>query len=125
MNDSTHGDENDDIGDRSRTDSNGICDRGGETRREVCFSRTPPRADYVAARAGYIDYEIIADDTRSLPALIDATQNHNIDTFVHTAGLIGKRVSKPLSAGYSLNVSGAMAVAEVAKLNGVKRLIHI
>ena len=92
---------------------------------KVVFLDPLPRADYVAARVGDIDYEMIADDARSLPALIDAIQTHNIDTFVHTAGLIGKRVSKPLSAGYSLNVGGAMAVAEAVKLTGVKRLIHI
>lgn len=92
---------------------------------KIIFLDPLPRADYVADRVGDIDYEIVTDDARSLPGLIDAIQTHNIDTFVHTAGLIGKRVSKPLSAGYSLNLGGAMAVAEAVKLTGIKRLIHI
>jgi UDP-glucose 4-epimerase len=92
---------------------------------KVVFLDPLPREDYVAARLGDIDYEIIADDARSLPALIDAIQTHKADTFVHTAGLIGKRVSKPLSFGYSLNVGGAMAVAEAVKLTGIEKLIHM
>jgi len=92
---------------------------------KVVFLDPLPREDYITSRLGDIDYEIVADDARSLPTLIDAIQTHNVDTFVHTAGLIGKRVSKPLSFGYSLNVGGAMAVAEAVKLTGVNKLIHM
>lgn len=86
---------------------------------KIVFLDPLPREDYLAARLGDIDYEIIAGDARSLPALIDAIQTHKTDTFVHTAGLIGKRASKPLSAGYDLNVGGAMAVAEAVKRKSV------
>ena len=40
MNDSTHGDENDDIGNRSRTDWNGICDSPVESVVQVTTDST-------------------------------------------------------------------------------------
>jgi nucleoside-diphosphate-sugar epimerase len=91
---------------------------------KVVFLDPVPRADYVAARLGDADYEIIVDDVRSLPALIDAIQTHKVDTFLNTAGLIGKRVGNPLAYGFDLNIGGAMQVAEAVRLTGIKRLIH-
>ncbi len=90
----------------------------------VVFLDPVPRADYVAARLGDIDYDIIAGDVRSLPALIDAIRAHKADTVLNTAGLIGKRVGNPLAYGFDLNIGGAMQVAEAVRLTGVKRLIH-
>ncbi len=92
---------------------------------KVVFLDPLPRADYIAQRVGDADYEIVQDDVRSLPALIDAIQTHRPETLLHTAGLIGQRVGKPLAYGYSLNVGGAMTVAEAVRLTGIKRLIHI
>ncbi len=91
---------------------------------KVVFLDPVPRADYVAARVGDIDYEIIADDVRSLPALIDAIQTHKADTVLNTAGLIGKRVGNPLAYGFDLNIGGAMQIAEAVRLTGIRRLIH-
>ena len=92
---------------------------------KIVFLDPVPRADYVAARLAGAAYEIVADDVRSLPGLIDTIQRHEIGTVVHTAGRIGRRAADPISAGLDLNVGGAMAVAEAVRLTGVKRLVHI
>ncbi|PPR10170.1 MAG: UDP-glucose 4-epimerase [Alphaproteobacteria bacterium MarineAlpha11_Bin1] len=83
------------------------------------------RGDYLAMRLGDIDYEIINDDSRSLSALIDAIKKHKPDTFLHTAGLIGKRVADPIRAGYDLNIGSMMAVVEAVRITGIKRLVQL
>jgi nucleoside-diphosphate-sugar epimerase len=92
---------------------------------KVVFIDPIPRDDYLAMRLGDADYEVVADDVRSLPGLISAINTHKPDTFLHTAGLIGKRVADPIHFGYDLNVGGVMAVAEAVRLTGVKRLLHL
>lgn len=92
---------------------------------KVVFIDPIPRDEYLAARLGDAEYEVIADDVRSLPALIDAIGKHKPETLLHTAGLIGKRVANPIHGGYDLNINGMMAVVEAVRLTGIKRLIHL
>lgn len=92
---------------------------------KVVFIDPIPRDDYLAMRLGDAEYEVVADDVRSLPALINAINTHKPETFLHTAGLIGKRVANPIHAGYDLNINGMMAVVEAVRLTGIKRLIHL
>ncbi|MEE2996280.1 MAG: NAD(P)-dependent oxidoreductase [Pseudomonadota bacterium] len=92
---------------------------------KTVFIDPVPRADYLAMRLGDIDYEVINDDIRSLPALIHAIKKHKPETFLHTAGLIGKRVADPIHTGYDLNIGGMMAVVEAVRISGVKRLIQL
>ena len=94
----------------------------GET---VVFIDPVPRDDYLTMRLGDADYEVINDDVRSLPALISAINAHKPETFLHTAGLIGKRAANPIHAGYDLNIGGMLSVVEAVRLTGVKRLIQL
>ena len=92
---------------------------------EVVFLDPIPRDDYLAMRLGDMDYKVVNDDVRSLPALLSAIDRYQPETFLHTAGLIGKRVADPIHFGYDLNVGGAMAVVEAVRLTGIKRLVHM
>ena len=91
----------------------------------VVFIDPNPRSDYLAMRLGDSDFELINDDVRSLPALIDAINTHKPDTLLHTAGLIGKRAANPIHAGYDLNIGGMLAVVEAVRLTGVRRLLQL
>ena len=84
-----------------------------------------PREDYLAARLGGIDYGIVREDVRSLPGLVGAITEHGCDTVVHTAGLIGGRVDKPLHTGFDILIGGVMTVAEAVRAAGVRRLVHL
>ncbi len=84
-----------------------------------------PREDYLAERLGDIDYSLVREDVRSLPGLVAAIAEHGADTVVHTAGLIGGRVDKPLHAGFDLLIGGVMSVAEAVRAAGVRRLVHL
>jgi len=84
-----------------------------------------PRHEFLAAKLGNAGFEQVVDDVRSLPALVKTIQDHGIDTIVHTASLIGKRVGDPIHNGYAINVGGTLNVAEAARLTGLRRVVHI
>jgi UDP-glucose 4-epimerase len=84
-----------------------------------------PREAYLADRLGDIDYEVVREDVRSLPGVVDAIKSHGADTVIHTAGLIGGRVDKPLHTGFDILIRGVMSVAEAVRITGAKRLIHL
>jgi len=92
---------------------------------KVVFIDPIPREDYLAMRLGDADYDVVVDDVRSLPGLLSAIDRYNPETFLHTAGLIGKRVGDPIHFGYDLNISGMMAVVEAVRLTGIKRMLHL
>ncbi|MBI3015596.1 MAG: NAD(P)-dependent oxidoreductase [Candidatus Tectomicrobia bacterium] len=66
-----------------------------------------------------------AGDLRDLPALITVIQKHEIDAVVHTAGLIGKKVSEHPYTGFTVNVQGSVHVAEAVSLLKVRRLVFL
>jgi len=96
--------------------------RRGET---PVFMDPYPRQDFIAAKLGNAEFVQIVDDVRSLPALLKAIQDHEVDTIVHSASLIGKRVGDPIHNGYAINVGGTLNVAEAARLTGLRRVVHI
>jgi len=91
---------------------------------KVVFVDPIPRADYIRAKLGNADFAYINEDVRSLPGLIATINAHKVDTIVNTASVIGKRVGDPIHFGYALNVGGTQAVADAARLTGIKRVIH-
>ncbi len=99
--------------------------RAAERDEPVIFLDPFPRAEYLKSMLGDGGYEVIEDDVRHIPALVDILTSHQVDTVVHTAGRIGKRAADPLHEGYSLNIGGTQAVAEAVRLTGVRRLVHI
>jgi nucleoside-diphosphate-sugar epimerase len=92
---------------------------------KVVFVDPIPREDYLRAKLGNANYTYINEDVRSLPGLISTINTHGVDTILNTASVIGKKVSNPIHFGYDLNVGGVMAVADAARLTGIKRVIHI
>ncbi len=91
----------------------------------VVFVDPVPREDYLRARMGNADFTYLNEDVRSLPGLISTINDHNIETILHTASVIGKRVNDPIHFGYDLNIGGTQAVADAARLTGVRRIVHI
>lgn len=94
----------------------------GET---IVFFDPEPRADFLDARLGPGRVTLVRGDVRDLPALIDAVQRHKVETIVHTAGLIGGRVTQSLSSAFDINLGGTRNVAECMRLCGLRRLVHI
>src|SRR5204862_4256239 len=49
----------------------------------------------------------------------------DIDTVVHTAGLIGKRVAENSYTGSTNNILGTINVLEAARLKKLRRLLYV
>lgn len=95
--------------------------RGGQ----IVFFDFQPRAEFLKKKLGEAKVDVIQKDIRDLPALVHAIKEYNVDTVVHTAGLIGARVAESFYTGLQINVLGTINVAEAVRLTGVKRLVHI
>jgi nucleoside-diphosphate-sugar epimerase len=91
----------------------------------VMFLDPEPRADFLRMKLGEKGYRLARNDVRDLPALIETIRSNNIDTVVHTAGLIGPRVQEALGVAFDINLGGTRNVAEAVRLCGVRRLVHI
>jgi nucleoside-diphosphate-sugar epimerase len=64
-------------------------------------------------------------DLRDLPALFAVLGKYHIETVVHTAGLIGKKVAEHPYTGFAVNVQGSVHVAEAVRVLQLKRLIFL
>ena len=93
----------------------------------VVFLDLRPRPEYLHERLGPVaaDIPTVTADIRDLSALITAMREHKVETVVHTAGLIGDSVSRPLYTGLEVNVTGTINVLEAVRLARVRRLVHI
>jgi len=80
-----------------------------------------PRREYIGAVAP--EAEIVQGDVRDLPTLIDSLRACGAEVVFHSAFLIGQRINEHPHAGMSSNVDGAMALAEAARLAGVRRFL--
>ncbi len=94
---------------------------------QVVFFDTNTRADYLSQRLGSIaaDTPTVVGDIRDLDSLTKTMSDYRVDTVVHTAGLIGNKVSQPLLGGLDVNVRGTINVCEAVAQTGVKRLVHL
>jgi nucleoside-diphosphate-sugar epimerase len=90
----------------------------------VLFDITPNR-EYIEQIAGKDRAAVVAADMRDLPALLDALQRHEIDTIVHTAGLIGSRVQENSYTGATNNILGTINILEAARLRGLRRVVYV
>ncbi len=84
-----------------------------------------PNRDYIGKIAGAGRAEIVAADMRDLPALLGALERFDVDTIVHTAGLIGKRVAENSYTGSTNNILGTINVLEAARLRKLKRVVYV
>lgn len=95
---------------------------GGDT--AILFDLAPNR-DYIDKIAGAGKANAVAADMRDLPALIQALKQFQVDTMVHTAGLIGKRVAENTYTGATNNILGTINVLEAARLLGLRRVVYV
>lgn len=80
-----------------------------------------PQGDYVRSVAGEVP--VVKGDVRDLPALMDVIRENRAEVVFHSAGLIGPKVAERPYTGLSINVGGAIAVAEASRLSGVRRIV--
>ncbi len=90
----------------------------------VLFDLSPNR-EYIQTVAGKDNVEVVAADMRDLPALLGALQRYNVDTIVHTAGLIGSRVQENSYTGTTNNILGTVNVLEASRLHQLKRVVYV
>lgn len=91
----------------------------------LIFFDFQPRGEFLRRKVGDARVDVVQKDIRDLPALVQAIKDYNVDTVIHTAGLIGGRVAESLYTGLQINVMGTINVCEAVRLTGVKRLVHI
>ncbi len=76
-----------------------------------------PDSEYIQAIVGKEKgLAVETADLRDLPALFAVMRKYNIDTVVHTAGLIGKKVAEHPYTGFTVNVQGSVHVAEAVRI---------
>ena len=90
----------------------------------VLFDLSPNR-EYIGQVVGQGKAEIVAADIRDLPALLAALERFNVDTIVHTAGLIGSRVQENSYTGSTNNILGTINVLEAARLRKLRRVVYV
>src|SRR5262245_5954271 len=85
-------------------------------------------ADVVAVDIGVL-VALVSDmeaaDMLDLLALISAMERYNVDTVVHTAGLIGSRVAENSYTGATNNILGTINVLEASRLRHVRRVVYV
>ena len=84
-----------------------------------------PNRDYIQRVVGGDRAEIVAADMRDLPALMSALEHFNVDTVVHTAGLIGSRVAENSYTGATNNILGTINVLEASRLRKLRRVVYV
>jgi nucleoside-diphosphate-sugar epimerase len=90
----------------------------------VLFDLAPNR-DYIQKVVGPQRADLVAADMRDLPALISALDRFQVDTVVHTAGLIGKRVAENSYTGATNNILGTINALEAARLRKLRRVVYV
>jgi len=90
----------------------------------VLFDLSPNR-DYIHKIVGKDKADVVAADMRDLPALLSAMEKFNIDTMIHSAGLIGGRVQENSYTGATNNILGTINVLEAARLQKLKRVVYV
>jgi nucleoside-diphosphate-sugar epimerase len=90
----------------------------------VLFDLSPNR-DYIQQIVGKDKADVVAADMRDLPALLSALETFNVDTMVHTAGLIGGRVQENSYTGSTNNILGTIHILEAARLRKLRRVVYV
>ncbi len=92
--------------------------------RVVLFDLSPNR-DYIGQVVGKDKVDVVAADIRDLPALLSALERFNVNTLVHTAGLIGGRVEENSYTGTTNNILGTINVLEACRLRRLRRVVYV
>lgn len=82
-----------------------------------------PRHDFLTSILDYKSVKVVTGDILDVPRLIDTIQSEKVDRIIHTAAVATPVMrSSPFSA-VQVNIGGAAAVMEAARLTGVKRVV--
>ncbi len=92
---------------------------------KVVLFDVSPNHDYLQKVVGKDRADVVAADMRDLPALISAMERYNVDTVVHTAGLIGSRVAQNSYTGATNNILGTINVLEASRLRRLRRVVYV
>jgi nucleoside-diphosphate-sugar epimerase len=92
---------------------------------KVALFDLSPNRDYIAKVVGKDSADVVAANMLDLPALLSALERFNIDTIVHTAGLIGGRVQENSYTGATNNILGTINVLEAARLRKLRRVVYV
>lgn len=92
---------------------------------KVALYDLAPNRDYIQNIVGKDRAAVVAADMRDLPAFLSALKQANVDTVVHTAGLIGKRVAENSYTGATNNILATIHVLEAARLLGLRRVVFV
>ena len=90
----------------------------------VLFDVSPNR-DYIGKVVGKDRADVVAANMLDLPALLSALERFNVDTMVHTAGLIGGRVQENSYTGATNNILGTINILEAARLRKLRRVVYV
>jgi nucleoside-diphosphate-sugar epimerase len=90
----------------------------------VLFDLSPNR-DYIGKIVGKDKADVVAANMLDLPALLTALEKFNVDTMVHTAGLIGGRVQENSYTGATNNILGTINILEAARLKKLRRVVYV
>lgn len=92
---------------------------------QVVLLDLSPNRGYIRAIAGSERVETVAADLRDLPALLGAVKTFDAKVMIHTAGLIGRRVSENPYTGATNNLFGTLHVLEAARLLEIHRVVYV
>lgn len=92
---------------------------------KVALFDLAPNRDYIAKVVGPGKADVVAANMLDLPALLSALEKYNIDTMIHTAGLIGGRVQENSYTGATNNINGTINVLEAARLRKLRRVVYV
>lgn len=95
----------------------------GEAGHAPALFDAAPRTDYVIRVAGG-SIPVYRGDILEIPVLASAVRDHGAELIVHTAALIGGAAQAIPYRGFQVNVVGTINVAEIARLLGVRRVVH-
>jgi nucleoside-diphosphate-sugar epimerase len=92
---------------------------------KVAIFDLSPNRDYIARVVGKDKADAVAANMLDLPALLTALEKFNVDTLVHTAGLIGGRVQENSYTGATNNILGTINILEAARLRKLRRVVYV
>ncbi|HEX6801406.1 MAG TPA: NAD(P)-dependent oxidoreductase [Candidatus Binatia bacterium] len=91
---------------------------------KVALFDLSPNRDYIGKVVGKDKADVVAANMLDLPALLSALERFNVDTMVHTAGLIGGRVQENSYTGATNNILGTINILEAARLRKLRRVVY-
>lgn len=92
----------------------------------VLLDVAPDRAYLSRVLEAHTDHlSVVRADIRDPDGLSRTVQEQGVDTVVHTAGLIGKRLDEAPHAGIDTNVMGTVNLLEAARQASVRRFVYL